>query len=89
MVKSVEGICRNGKVELLESLAEAEGARVVVTWIHPAEPVDLGERGIDESQAADLRHRLAPFADGWNRPEMAAYDAAGGAGASACQLPAR
>src|ERR1035441_543012 len=79
IVKSVEGIYRNGKVELLESLAEAEGSRVVVTWIHPAEPVDLRERGIDESQAADLRHRLAPFAEDWNRPEMAAYD----------ELPAR
>jgi hypothetical protein len=74
MVKSVEGIYRNGKVELLESLAEAEGSRVVVTWVHPAEPVDLRERGIDESQAADLRHRLAPFAEDWDRPEMAAYD---------------
>ena len=74
MVKSVEGIYRNGKIELLESLAEAEGSRVVVTWVHPAEPVDLGERGIDESQAADLRHRLAAFAEDWDRPEMAAYD---------------
>ena len=68
MVKSVEGIYRNGKIELLESLAEAEGSRVVVTWVHPAEPVDLGERGIDESQAADLRHRLAPFAEDWDPP---------------------
>ena len=74
MVKSVEGIYRNGKVELLEPLAEAEGSRVVVTWVHSAEPVDLGERGIDESQAADLRHRLAAFAEDWDRPEMAAYD---------------
>ena len=74
MVKSVEGIYRNGKVELLEPLAEAEGSRVVVTWVHSAEPVDLGEPGIDESQAADLRHRLAAFAEDWDRPEMAAYD---------------
>src|ERR1019366_7749473 len=79
MVKSVEGIYRNGKVELLESLAEAEGSRVVVTWVHPAAPLDLRERGIDESQAADLRRRLAPFAEDWDRPEMAAYD----------ELPAR
>ena len=79
MVKSVEGICHDGKVELLESLAEAEGSRVVVTWVHPAEPVDLRERGIDASQAADLRRRLAPFAEDWDRPEMAAYD----------ELPAR
>ena len=55
MVKSVEGIYRNGKVELVEPLAEAEGSRVIVTWVNPAEPVDLRERGIEEPQAADLR----------------------------------
>lgn len=74
MVKSVEGIYRNGKVELLEPLAGAEGSRVIVTLVRPAEPVDLRERGIDESQAADLRRRLASFAEDWDRPEMAAYD---------------
>jgi hypothetical protein len=55
MVKSVEGIYRNGKVEMSEPLTEAEGSRVIVTWVHPAVPVDLYERGIEESQAADLR----------------------------------
>ena len=74
MEKSVEGIYRNGKVELLEPLAGAEGSRVIVTLVRPAEPVDLRERGISESQAADLRRRLAPFAEDWDRPEMAAYD---------------
>jgi hypothetical protein len=74
MGKSVEGICRNGKVELVHPLPEAEGSRVIVTWSHPAEPVDLRERGIDEPQAADLRRRLAQFAEDWDRPEMAAYD---------------
>ena len=74
MVKSVEGIYRNGKVELVEPLAEAEGSRVIVTWIHPAEPVELRERGIGESQSAYLRRRLAPFAEDWDLPEMAAYD---------------
>jgi hypothetical protein len=74
MVKSVEGIYRNGKVELVEPLTEAEGSRVIVTWVHPAETVDLRERGIDESQAADLRRRLAPFAEDWDRAEMAVYD---------------
>jgi len=72
--KSVEGIYRNGKVELLEPLEGAEGARVFVTMVRPAEPVDLRERGIDESEAADLRRRLARFAEDWDRPEMAAYD---------------
>jgi hypothetical protein len=74
MVKSVEGICRNGKVELVEPLEEAEGSRVIVTWVQPGEPIDLRARGIDESQAADLRRRLAPFAEDWDRPEMAVYD---------------
>jgi len=75
MVKSVEGIYRNGKVELVEPLTEAEGSRVIVTWIDPStEPVDLRERGIDNGQAADLRHRLAAFAEDWDRPEMAVYD---------------
>ena len=74
MVKSVEGIYRNGKVELVDPLPEAEGSRVIVTWSHPAEPVDLRERGIDQPQAADLRRRLPRFAEDWDRPEMAAYD---------------
>ena len=73
MVKSVEGIYRNGKVELLQPLEE-EGSRVIVTLVRPAQPVDLHELGIDESQAADLRRRLARFAEDWDRPEMAAYD---------------
>jgi len=74
MVKSVEGVYRNGKVELIEPIVEAEGSRVIVTWIQPNGSVDLRERRIDESQAADLRHRLAPFAEDWDRPEMTAYD---------------
>ncbi len=74
MVKSVEGICRNGKVDLVEPLVEAEGSRVIVTWVGAPHSVDLHERGIDESQAADLRRRLATFAEDWDRPEMTAYD---------------
>jgi len=74
MVKSVEGICRNGKVELVEPLTQAEGCRVIVTWVHPAEPVDLTEREIGEDRAADLRRRLSAFVEDWDRPEMAAYD---------------
>jgi hypothetical protein len=35
MAKSVEGIYRNGKVELLQPLEEAEGSRVIVTPVQP------------------------------------------------------
>jgi hypothetical protein len=74
MVKSVEGIYRDGRVDLLEPITEAEGSRVIVTWVRAETSVDLRERGIDEAGAADLRRRLASFAEDWDRPEMAAYD---------------
>jgi len=71
---SVEGLYRNGKVELLEPVAEADGTRVIVTWVRSGAAVNLRERGIDEAQAADLRRRLAAFAEDWDRPEMSVYD---------------
>ena len=74
MLKSVEGIYRDGKVELLEPFGGPEGSRVIVTLIHPPGQVDLRNRGIDESQAADLRRRLAAFAEEWERPELSIYD---------------
>jgi hypothetical protein len=36
--------------------------------------LNLRDRGIDESQAADLRGRLKTFAEDWERPEAAIYD---------------
>jgi hypothetical protein len=39
---------------------------------HPS--VDLRERGIGATQAADLRARLKTFAEDWERPEMSVYD---------------
>jgi hypothetical protein len=35
---------------------------------------DLQTRGIDEAQAAELRARLATFAEDWDSPEMDIYD---------------
>lgn len=72
--KSIEGIYKHGKVELLETPNDVEEARVIVTFV-PKDSVDLAERGIDESDAANLRARLATFAEDWERPEMGAYDA--------------
>jgi hypothetical protein len=72
MLKSIEGVCRNGIVELLEP-APAEG-KVIVTFIE-LDAVDLRDRGIDQQQAADLRQRLKTFSRDWDRPEMDAYDA--------------
>jgi hypothetical protein len=75
MLKSVEGIYRNGKIELLELPDELDDSRVIVTFLPADGVLDLRARGIDPTQAADLRHRLQAFAEDWDRPEMEAYDA--------------
>lgn len=74
MLKSVEGIYRHGKVELFEAPGALEDSRVIVTFLPVHGPIDLSARGIDETQAADLRHRLQAFSEDWDRPEMRAYD---------------
>jgi hypothetical protein len=72
--KTVEGIYRDGKVELLEAPDGMEGARVIVTFL-PEGAIDLTDHGIDEAHAASLRKRLVTFAEDWELPEMGAYDA--------------
>ena len=73
-MKSVEGLYRNGRVELAESLVEAEGSRVIVTWVEPEASISLEDRGLDMLGAAELRRRLSTFAEDWDRPEMNVYD---------------
>ena len=72
--KTVEGIYRDGKVELLETPDDVDEARVIVTFLSEGR-VDLAGRGIEEAQASSLSARLSSFADDWERPEMGAYDA--------------
>jgi hypothetical protein len=72
--KTVEGIFRDGKVELFETPDDVHEARVIVTFL-PEGAVNLSERGIAEAQAASLGARLRAFAEDWERPEMGAYDA--------------
>jgi hypothetical protein len=76
MLRSVEGVYRDGRVELLEPVPEGTTGRVIVTFVSsPGAAVDLAARGMDREQAANLRGRLAAFAEDWQRPEMDAYDA--------------
>jgi ribosome-binding factor A len=57
MFKTVEGVFRNGQIELFEIPKDLQEARVYVTFLPAKNHVDLSERGIDEQQAADLRWR--------------------------------
>jgi hypothetical protein len=74
MLTSIQGIYRNGHVELTEPSNDArEGARVLVTFIESA-PIGLAAQGIDPAQAEILRTHLATFSEDWNSPEMTLYD---------------
>jgi hypothetical protein len=74
MLKTIEGVFRDGKVELTEVPKDVrDETRVLVTFLEPP-VIDLGARGIAEGHAAELRARLAPFAEEWESSEMAVYD---------------
>jgi hypothetical protein len=74
MLKTLEGIYRNGKIELRETPSEVrDETRVIVTFLEPRS-VNLRAHGIDEAQAAELRARLATFVEDWESPEMDIYD---------------
>jgi hypothetical protein len=74
MFKSIEGVYRDGKIELVEVPTDvSDETRVIVTFLKP-KYIDLRGRGIDEERAMDLRARLATFAEDWESPEMDIYD---------------
>ncbi|MDM9583396.1 hypothetical protein [Nostoc sp. GT001] len=74
MLNNIEGIYRNGRVELTEQPTDIdEGTRVIVTFVRSNE-IDLASQGINKAQAEILRSHLATFADDWDSPEMSIYD---------------
>jgi hypothetical protein len=74
MLTTVEGIDRDGRIEL-KSLSTniTQEAKVIVTFID-LEPVNLADRGIGRLQAQALRDSLTTFASDWDSPEMSIYD---------------
>lgn len=74
MFTTIEGIYRNGKIELSKTPSDVcEGTRVVVTFLPPGS-IDLREHSISKAQTAELRARFATFAEDWESPEMSIYD---------------
>lgn len=73
MIQTVEGIFRNGKVELLEEPANIHEARVIVTFL-PAEISPKAGSAFTPEEVADLRGKLAAWEEDWNAPGMEAYD---------------
>jgi hypothetical protein len=73
-LQSVEGVYRDGKVELLEAPADVKTARVIVTFLPAEGPIDLRARGISEEQAAELRWGFGAAAVDWDDPAMDVYN---------------
>jgi hypothetical protein len=74
MLKTIEGVYRHGKIELVETPSDIrDETHVIVTFLEPRS-IDLRAHEINESQAAELRARLATFAEDWESPEMDIYD---------------
>ena len=73
MPQEIEGVYKNGHVELSEAPNVPEDTRVLVTFPDSAN-IDLASAGIDHDQASDLRHRLSRMAEDWEAPEMSVYD---------------
>ncbi len=74
MLVSIEGVYRNGRIELTENPNNVpEGTCVIVTFVR-SNDIDLASQGIDREQAKVLRASLANFSDDWDSPEMSVYD---------------
>ncbi len=74
MLSTIEGVYRKGKVELSEIPFKFKDETKVLVVFLDARTTHLIDRGIDVSQAADLRDRFATFIDDWDNPEMDVYD---------------
>jgi hypothetical protein len=73
MIQSVEGVFRNGRVEISEEPVNIREARVIVTFL----PDAIGPAGgpsFTREEVADLRGKLAAWEEDWNAPGMEAYD---------------
>jgi len=70
MIQTVEGIFRNGKVELLEMPANVHEARVIVTFL----PASMEAASFTPNEVEHLLGKLAAWEEDWNAPGMAAYN---------------
>ncbi len=73
MLKAVQGIYRDGKVELLETPDDVKEARVIVTFL----PTGSGQEEappLTPAEIVELRWKLSAWEEDWNAPGMEAYD---------------
>jgi len=69
---TVEGIYKDGKIELLETVSEVKQTKVLITFLETND-VDLRALGINREEASELREKFAAFED-WNDPALDVYN---------------
>jgi hypothetical protein len=69
---TVEGVYKNGRIELLENVSELKDSKVLITFLNSSD-ISLDSVGINESEAAELRDSLSSFED-WNDPALDIYN---------------
>ncbi len=74
MSTTIQGVYRQGKIELSTTPHDVSDDTPVVVTFPEANSKNLRDRGIDKAQAAVLRECFATFAEDWESPEMDVYD---------------
>jgi hypothetical protein len=73
MLTSVQGVYRDGKIELLEKPPDVKEAQVIVTFMPAANSRPVPPKFTPE-ELAELRGKFAAWEEDWNAPGMEAYD---------------
>ena len=69
---TAEGIYKDGKIELLETVSEVKQSKVLITFLESSD-VNLRTLGISKEKASELREKFATFED-WNDPSLDVYN---------------
>jgi len=68
---TIEGIYKDGRIELLENVSQVKQSKVLITFLETSD-VDLQTLGINEAEAGKLREKFAAFED-WNDSALDVY----------------
>jgi hydrogenase maturation factor len=69
---TAEGIYKDGKIELLETVSKVKQSKVLITFLESSD-VNLRTLGISKEEASELREKFATFED-WNDPSLDVYN---------------
>jgi len=74
MLRTLQGVYRNGQVELDEAPEDVRNDTTVIVTFLESGLADLTSYNINREEAAALRENLASFAEEWDSPEMDIYN---------------